>query len=509
MGFAERYLTQFDTGRKNRDIQAINRLTGQALSDPSQAAALLPQIAERDAAAALKLQDSFQGQEDRKLTRQQNFASIYSAAPPEARPLLQQRYAADFGFDPADPEFDNVVSAWARGSATGGDGLSPRVRSLQWAREQGHITDEQFKQGLLVEQGLAPGASAPGLTYVDQWDHERGVMTKIPVLTRGLDYTGSAPSLTGGSPQPSGPPQPAPGTREFTIDPSEEVPFPTDPAEIAAAQEAMTTGGTFVVGPDGRPQRVGAPGADLTAPSPQRPASAPQPTPQPAVNRPLPPLSQWGAGDERAIVSGPSNAEKLAQTEAEAAAGVRGRMGAERDFGPNFEQEASLRKEYTSTVSEPKAVLGAYQKVRDAGSSRSAAGDMSMIFAYMKMLDPTSTVREGEYASARDTTGIPGRVLNLYNQALDGQFLSQAQRAGFIAEAQKLAASAEKSIAEANEYYSGIAPQYGIDPTRIVRPEQGSAPAEQESYEPGDVIEAGGKRYRALTGGPDPELEEI
>jgi hypothetical protein len=36
-----------------------------------------------------------------------------------------------------------------------------------------------------------------------------------------------------------------------------------------------------------------------------------------------------------------------------------------------------------------------------------------------------------------------------------------------------------------------------------------SQPDQQESYEPGDVIEVGGKRYRALTGGPDPDLEEI
>jgi hypothetical protein len=39
-------------------------------------------------------------------------------------------------------------------------------------------------------------------------------------------------------------------------------------------------------------------------------------------------------------------------------------------------------------------------------------------------------------------------------------------------------------------------------------PEQ-QAPAQQKAYSIGDVIESGGKRYRAITDGPDPDVEEI
>ena len=58
--------------------------------------------------------------------------------------------------------------------------------------------------------------------------------------------------------------------------------------------------------------------------------------------------------------------------------------------------------------------------------------DMSMIFAYMKMLDPTSVVREGEQAQARGTGDAFTTAANLYNKLLnDGGSLQDAQRRSF------------------------------------------------------------------------------
>ena len=45
-----------------------------------------------------------------------------------------------------------------------------------------------------------------------------------------------------------------------------------------------------------------------------------------------------------------------------------------------------------------------------------AAGDMALIFSYMKMLDPNSTVREGEYATAQDAGSIPHASLACITQ---------------------------------------------------------------------------------------------
>lgn len=69
------------------------------------------------------------------------------------------------------------------------------------------------------------------------------------------------------------------------------------------------------------------------------------------------------------------------------------------------------------------------------------ANDMSLVFAYMKMLDPASTVREGEYTNAQNTTGIADRAYNLYDAVLKGYILTPAQRREFAAVANQMVAS--------------------------------------------------------------------
>ena len=59
---------------------------------------------------------------------------------------------------------------------------------------------------------------------------------------------------------------------------------------------------------------------------------------------------------------------------------------------------------------------------------------MALIFNFMKMLDPGSTVREGEFASAQNTSGVDDKIINFYNQALKGTRLNDSQRAGLRAQ---------------------------------------------------------------------------
>lgn len=74
-----------------------------------------------------------------------------------------------------------------------------------------------------------------------------------------------------------------------------------------------------------------------------------------------------------------------------------------------------------------KAIAQKQQELKEP----SAANDVAMIYAFMKVLDPTSAVREGEYANAQNAGGIHERVWNLYNKAKDGTRLTQGQRTEF------------------------------------------------------------------------------
>ena len=55
-----------------------------------------------------------------------------------------------------------------------------------------------------------------------------------------------------------------------------------------------------------------------------------------------------------------------------------------------------------------------------------------MITGYMKMIDPGSTVREGEFATAANSGGVSDNVRSLYNSLINGKRLSPQQRENFL-----------------------------------------------------------------------------
>jgi hypothetical protein len=104
-----------------------------------------------------------------------------------------------------------------------------------------------------------------------------------------------------------------------------------------------------------------------------------------------------------------------------------------------------------------------YDAVLSAGSDPSPAGDLSLIFAYMKMLDPGSVVREGEFATAANTGSVPERVRAQYNKVLSGERLTEAQRADFLKQAHNRADGVHQSLLRARSEYGKRARKFGLD----------------------------------------------
>jgi hypothetical protein len=116
----------------------------------------------------------------------------------------------------------------------------------------------------------------------------------------------------------------------------------------------------------------------------------------------------------------------------------------------------SARKEFTSLpqVKSFADQTTAYGRVISSVADPSPAGDLSLIFNYMKVLDPGSVVREGEFATAQNAGSIDDRTRSLYNRIVSGERLSEAQRADFADRATRLYSGAEQQ-------YRSIADQYG------------------------------------------------
>lgn len=127
--------------------------------------------------------------------------------------------------------------------------------------------------------------------------------------------------------------------------------------------------------------------------------------------------------------------------------------------------ESKFRKEYSDQTKGYQEVKSAYGRV--LASEDNAVGDLSLIFGYMKMLDPGSVVREGEFATAQNAAGVPERIQNIYNQVVSGQRLSPSQRQSFKGQAGKLYSTAQTQEAQVRQGIERIAKGYGLNTANI------------------------------------------
>lgn len=136
--------------------------------------------------------------------------------------------------------------------------------------------------------------------------------------------------------------------------------------------------------------------------------------------------------------------------------------------GQGFREVAELRREFNQAVQPFSTVAEAYSKIRQAATNPTAAGDVSLLYGYMKLLDPNSVVRENEYATAANAGSIPERVWAQFNRARNGERLTDAMRADFVNQARKIIDVVRPQINAHIQRYSGIAQAYGHDPSRVV-----------------------------------------
>jgi hypothetical protein len=140
-----------------------------------------------------------------------------------------------------------------------------------------------------------------------------------------------------------------------------------------------------------------------------------------------------------------------------------------------FKAESDLRKEYGG-------VTKSFQDVRDANLrvmavEDTAAGDVALIFNFMKMLDPGSVIRESEYATAQRAGGALDRAQVLYQRLLSGESLSETQRKMFKSQAKKLYDAAKDQEKKVREHMQRIAKEAGLNVENIIY----TAPAEKKA----------------------------
>ena len=135
-----------------------------------------------------------------------------------------------------------------------------------------------------------------------------------------------------------------------------------------------------------------------------------------------------------------------------------------------FKDVQALRKEFTglSRIKNFSDVTEAYTRIIKSAKDPSAAGDLALIFNYMKVLDPASVVRESEFAAAAKAGGLGPRIQAAVEQIEKGTRLAPEQRADFVNRATQLYQGAEEQARPIYQTYEEIATARGFDPKKAL-----------------------------------------
>jgi hypothetical protein len=129
-------------------------------------------------------------------------------------------------------------------------------------------------------------------------------------------------------------------------------------------------------------------------------------------------------------------------------------------------EDDKLRTSFLGQAKPYIEISQAYRKIVSAPDT--APGDMSKIFGYMKILDPGSTVREGEYASAENARGIPEAIRAQYNKVVEGTRLTADQRNKFDQAAGALINSQKTQFETLKTFYSDAALRQNANPKNVI-----------------------------------------
>ena len=142
--------------------------------------------------------------------------------------------------------------------------------------------------------------------------------------------------------------------------------------------------------------------------------------------------------------------------------------------------EAKFRKEYSDQTKGYQDIKAAYGRILAVSDPKTpdeeAPADLALVFNFMKMQDPGSTVNSGEFANAQNSAGVPDRVVNLYNNLLKGSRLNPTQRKAFRGQAENLYKVTGQQEATVRKGIERIAKGYGLNTQNIFYTETEVAP---------------------------------
>lgn len=154
------------------------------------------------------------------------------------------------------------------------------------------------------------------------------------------------------------------------------------------------------------------------------------------------------------------------------------------DREPAEMDPTDLRKEVNKVTEDFRDQDAAFGRVLASAKDASPAGDLALIFNYMKVLDPGSVVRESEFATAAATGSYGQRIEAAVNKVMSGEKLSDDQRRDFVTRAQGLYNEARKGYENVKQGYMPIVEAQKLPVEQVFAIQPGYSPEAYKEYLP-------------------------
>lgn len=163
---------------------------------------------------------------------------------------------------------------------------------------------------------------------------------------------------------------------------------------------------------------------------------------------------------------GKLEAQRALQEAKNAARSAAAAAGTSAADNRNFQQATTLRGEYTRRADKISEGVRHAENVlsllNDPSITKDPTKQVSLIFAFGKLLDPESVVRESEYALIADARGVMDSLAQIPDRIKTGARISPSQLASIRQVAAQLYSGAGTRRNDLMEFYRGIAQRRGI-----------------------------------------------
>lgn len=161
-----------------------------------------------------------------------------------------------------------------------------------------------------------------------------------------------------------------------------------------------------------------------------------------------------------------------------------------------FTRERQLATDY-ATMAKQFGPVAEYYANANASRSEALAGNAiaqhSLVFNYMHVLEPTSIVREGEYAAVAKRNGVSDRVANLIALVDRGTFLPKQQVLEIQEELDRIVGAKQPQLKNRMDQFRRRAERWGVDPANVIfDPFYGTGAADGSTVPPNGAGAAGG-----------------